>query len=133
MPVVFCPHCNMKQVIDRDLLGEDVDCPGCNVDFTAELEDDREPVRRRTSRKTQPNLLKTVVVWSLLGTGVLAALGIFLSQFAPVFGGFLENNLARPFSPARLRLIPIHLFAFGLVGGLIGAAIPILRDYASRR
>jgi hypothetical protein len=38
-----------------------------------------------------------------------------------VFGGFIELNLAEPWSPARLNLIPIHLFVFGLVGLFLGA------------
>jgi hypothetical protein len=77
------------------------------------------------ARKPQP--ARSVVTWcifgGLLGAGATVPIALLLSQFAPVFGGFLERNLAHPFSPARLGLIPVHLFAFGVVGVAIGAGI----------
>jgi hypothetical protein len=60
-------------------------------------------------------------VLAALGAGALGALGVFLSQYYPVFGGIIERGLAVPWSEARLSLIPVHLFAFGLAGLFLGA------------
>lgn len=91
-----------------------------------EPEDDYEPRRRRRKR---PDPTKIIILWAAIGAGACAALGLFMSQFMPVFGGFLELNLAQPFSPARLALIPIHLFAFGLLGGVLGGGIMALKIF----
>ena len=59
----------------------------------------------------------------LMGFGFV---GLILSQYWPVFGGFLELNFAQPWSPARINLIPVHLFAFGIAGILLGAGAGFL-------
>jgi hypothetical protein len=58
---------------------------------------------------------------------------LVVSQYWPVFGGLLELNLAMPWSPARINLIPVHLFAFGLVGAVLGAAGGALLSLSERR
>jgi hypothetical protein len=69
--------------------------------------------------------LTVPIVLGFFGAGLggfgLGCVGLYLSQHRPVFGGFLELNLAEPWSPARINLIPIHLLAFGLIGILLGA------------
>ena len=56
-----------------------------------------------------------------IGFGVGEFLAIPVSQHVPVFGTW--EKLGEPWSPARLSLIPIHLFAFGLAGVLLGGLI----------
>lgn len=76
-------------------------------------------------RKSQPP--RSLVTWcifgGLLGAAAASPIAVLLSQLAPVFGGILERSWAQPFSPARLGLIPIHLFAFGVVGIAIGVGL----------
>jgi hypothetical protein len=67
-----------------------------------------------------------VLIGALSGGGLLAFIGLLLSQYWPVFGGALERALAEPWSPARISLIPIHLFAFTIVGVLGGGAFVYL-------
>jgi hypothetical protein len=51
-----------------------------------------------------------------------------------VFGGILEKVLGQPWSPARKSLIPIHVFAFGLVGILLGGLLGLaIRHLAGAR
>ena len=135
MPTVSCLHCGMKQVIPTDMLGEDVDCPHCEMDFRAELDD--EPPRRRarirtlTRRRRGLDPAKLILGVGAVGIGVGGLLGLFLSQFAPCFGGFI-GQLGRPFSPARLELIPVHVIAFGLLGGVLAAAVAALVRFVPR-
>jgi uncharacterized membrane protein YeaQ/YmgE (transglycosylase-associated protein family) len=58
-------------------------------------------------------------IGALVGTCICAAIGLHSSQYWPVFGGFIEKSLAEPWSPARESLIPEHLLAFGLLGGIL--------------
>ncbi len=83
-------------------------------------------------------LIKGGLVGAFVGSLVFAGIGIFLSQYWPVFGDFLEKSLAQPWSPARESLIPIHVFVFSIVGfvlgGILGAANDVLvQDTGSRR
>lgn len=138
MPFVHCAHCGMKQHIPNDQIGEMVDCPGCNVDFEAFLDDDEPAPRPRRSSRSRPRGRRTrsrskaefppAIFWGLAGAVVLGSVGLFMSQFYPVFGGVIEKALAKPFSPARLSLIPIHLFAFGLAGTALGVGAFLLKD-----
>jgi len=47
----------------------------------------------------------SIVAWGVVG----ALFGFVSSQYFPIFGGFFERTAA-PYSPARMSLIPIHLF-----------------------
>ena len=105
------------------------------------LEDDGRrpgPNRREQSSQLQrpPNATKFVIA-SIVGAAfvgiIFVFIGILLSQFAPVFGGFLEKSLAQPFSPARLSLIPVHVFVFGIVGIVFGGALGSLIGFAQVR
>jgi hypothetical protein len=55
-----------------------------------------------------------------------AFVGLILSQYWPVFGGFIENNLAEPWSSARIHLIPVHVLALGLIGAFFGGVLGFL-------
>ena len=121
MPTVFCPHCNMKQVIPRDLLGEDVDCPGCNVDFTAELEDDREPVRRRSSRKQgSPPVVLVCYSMTLAGAILLVMpclwfVSVPVSAVAALLSGFSLANQKWRHTGLTIS------FAISLLAAIVGA------------
>ncbi|MBY0523424.1 MAG: hypothetical protein K2R98_08490 [Gemmataceae bacterium] len=64
--------------------------------------------------------------FGIWGAIISAPAAILSSQFFPVFANMLERALADPFSPARLSLIPIHLFAFSTVGFLLGCVVGYL-------
>jgi len=70
--------------------------------------------------------------WGLIGAAVAGGVGLFFSQFLPVFGG-LFAQIDDPFGPFRLRCIPLHLFAFGLAGLAIGVGAYFVRDASARR
>jgi uncharacterized membrane protein len=65
-------------------------------------------------------------IGAVVGVIVLGVVGLILSQYSPVFGGFIELNLAQPWSPARMNLIPVHLFVFGITGLVLGAGAGFL-------
>lgn len=67
-----------------------------------------------------------ILIWGGLGALFMALLGLLSSQYFPVFGGILEKGIATPWSPARLTLIPVHLFAFSIVGAFFGGVIGYL-------
>jgi hypothetical protein len=73
-----------------------------------------------------------MVIGSALGTATLfGGVGLGLSQYWPVFGNMLERSpLAQPWSPVRINLIPIHLFAFTIVGAVFGGVIGYFRHQA---
>ena len=52
--------------------------------------------------------------------------GLLLSQYCPVFGGFIEKSVAEPWSSIRISLIPIHIFVFGLIAFIFGAGLGAL-------
>jgi len=80
-----------------------------------------------TTTRQRPNLnsAKKLILFSgfcgVTSSAAMATLGLFLSQYWPVFGGVLEKVLAQPWSPARTGLIPIHIFVFSLTGLILGA------------
>jgi hypothetical protein len=71
-------------------------------------------------------------IGAIAGALAFACVGLVLSQYWPVFGGFLEKNLAQPLSSARMSLIPIHLLAFGLIGLALGGAGGFLLGFLIR-
>jgi p-aminobenzoyl-glutamate transporter AbgT len=77
------------------------------------------PLPRRNDPKT-PAVVTGSLFGAFAGVIVLGFLGLILSQYWPVFGGFLDMNLARPWSPARKNLIPIHLLVFCVTGIVLG-------------
>lgn len=88
------------------------------------------PDRPRTTIRRRHHDDNKWLVFILVGAAVGAAgfifIGLLSSQFAPVFGGFMEKSLAVPFSPARLSLIPVHVFVFAIVGTVLGGAFGAL-------
>lgn len=54
----------------------------------------------------------------IFGLVVGAMLGVPVSQYAPIFGGFA--TMGRPWSQARMSLLGEHVLAFAIVGGGLG-------------
>ena len=65
---------------------------------------------------------KLLVVAGLL---IGAVLGVFVSQYAPVFGGFA--TIGQPWSQARQSLIGTHVLAFAATGAVLGFLVTWLR------
>lgn len=79
----------------------------------------KDAMKRRRDRSSA--IAAAAIHGLLIGLTVGSGIGLLFSQYWPVFTTFkLELYLAEPWSPARINLIPIHLFVFGLVGGVIG-------------
>lgn len=77
MPMIHCPHCDLGQVVRRDLLGLTVICTGCGADFHATHPKPTE----RPDAPAVPNealdgrtILKSI---GLLAALVLAVVGVF--------------------------------------------------------
>jgi len=73
-----------------------------------------------------PPIARSAIIGGVIGLVAGMFFGLLSSQFFPMFAGVLERNLAQPFSPARLGLIPIHLFLLGLIGSVIGAVVGVV-------
>lgn len=65
--------------------------------------------------------MKTKVLVTLVAAIIGVPIGYYVSQYMPLWGGFL--TLGTPFSPARLRLAPGHMVAFAFVFGCVGYVI----------
>lgn len=81
----------------------------------------RPPNQSRTKRSR--TIVLTSIVSGFATASALAFVGVALSQYWPVFGGTLERGMAQPWSPARVGLIPIHVFVFALVGVVAGSLL----------
>ena len=68
----------------------------------------------------------------MIGTVSMTPPAVCRSQYWPVFGGFLGRSMAKPWSPARIDLIPIQLFGFCVAGFVIGGAVGLLSSVARR-
>ncbi len=71
---------------------------------------------------------RRTLIWTLVGgsLGLASSIGsgVWVSQFHPIFGSIFERHPEmEPFGPARMGLIPIHVFVFGLVGIALGSAL----------
>ncbi len=86
-------------------------------------DEDDVPIRTRGrgTREAGPAAVSGAFIGSLLGVVLSVPAALFFSQYAPIFGGFIQS-IARPFSPARLESIPVHLLGCGLVAMAMGAA-----------
>jgi predicted Zn finger-like uncharacterized protein len=136
-----CPGCGRAIPLWPHELSKTVHCARCNTHFRPaqprtvppEIGDKEEHSGRlpdegyRSGAKPNPGLLVgSVILGGLVGGATMCFPALVLSQYWPVFGGVLERGLAVPWSPARISLIPIHLFVFGLVGCLFGGALGLL-------
>lgn len=81
-------------------------------------DDDDEHYRRRLVRRS--NAGPRAVSCGIFGAIVMAGVGLGLSQYFPVFGSLLERNIAEPWSPARMGLIPLHVLVFACLGAFFG-------------
>lgn len=100
-----------------------------------EQDDDAQPFIRHRSNDAAVIIplapaLSGMALGSVIGPVVMIFPAVFLSQYFPVFGGILEKALAEPWSPARLSLIPVHLFGFGFVGLILGVMVGIVGGLA---
>jgi len=80
-----------------------------------------QPYRRQPHSATGPRVVKAAIIGGGITAGIAAFAGVVSSQYFPVFGHILLKTWAVPWSQARLDGIPIHLFAFGTVGLVVGA------------
>jgi len=78
---------------------------------------------RKSSRLT---IIQWVFVYTLPMVVLSLPLAYFASQYRPVFGDFVTTAIAKPHSPAREALIPIHMFGFGLAAIAVGSLFGIL-------
>lgn len=117
MPTVRCPHCGMTQTIPADMLGEDVDCPGCGVDFEAETDgrpdrpragDDVDSMlAERRSRRARTALLVRLAVVGVLMVAVMSVFAAIVVNMGRKKPGDEETAKAdsRP-KPAPARVQP---------------------------
>lgn len=80
-------------------------------------------VRPTLSRTDRAFDAKLRVVFGLV---VGAALGVPVSQYAPIFGGIA--TMGQPWSPARQSLLGVHVLAFALVGSGAGYLVTWLKS-----
>lgn len=83
-------------------------------------------VRPALSRTDRAFDAKLRVVFGLV---VGAALGVPVSQYAPIFGGI--GTMGQPWSPARQSLLGVHVLAFAVVGGGLGYLVTWLKSKQS--
>ena len=141
-----CDNCGLMKSIDAKYSGRRVKCPHCSqtveirtqslpqvpisspfVEAPPLIDTSRSTAGHSTSRRPKPNSNKKLILVSgacgLAGAILMATLGLFLSQYWPVFGGVLEKGFGQPWSPARTSLIPIHIFVFSLTGLILGTVV----------
>lgn len=131
-----CPHCGHALSAPPECAGRASKCRACGQAFVvpvpvAKLVEEHitatPPVPEPTSPPaTQDNpppkgLSPSVLRRARRGAGVGAVVGVLLSQYWPVFGDFATLNIAKPWSPARESLIPIHFLVFAALGGMLAA------------
>lgn len=80
-------------------------------------------VRPALSRMDRAFDAKLRVVFGLV---VGAAVGVPVSQYAPIFGGFA--TMGQPWSPARQSLLGTHVLAFAIVGSGLGYLVTWLKS-----
>ncbi|HEY1601737.1 MAG TPA: hypothetical protein VGG64_19205 [Pirellulales bacterium] len=137
---IACPHCNEAFPWSDEYAGKTMLCPTCDREFRVEVPAPDLPTTNVPSEfrdqdfypqnspskfqfdRSAPNTL-AIVMGAFMGAIVLGCSGLLSSQYVPVFGGFLERTLAEPFSPARLSIIPVHLFVFVPLGALCGGIL----------
>lgn len=86
--------------------------------------------RGRNSQELGPKIVRRVLIASLISLAVSCPLGCFVSQFTPMFGGWI-TAIAEPFSPARMQSAPTHVIAFAGIGLFLTSAITAAVVYLS--
>jgi hypothetical protein len=142
------------------MIGHMVACPQCGIPFAALRDettanyssssavdrfDDTPPVGQPSVRLSEGSgcsehlgleitgrVIRFGMIGALIGCLGLAFFGLLLSQYWPVFGGILERGPAKPWSPARVSLIPIHLLVFGVLGMILGGVLGAVACYTAR-
>lgn len=88
----------------------------------------QEPVRIATATPTPAGsglaavLITVALVSAVLGAGLVGLIGLFVSQYAPMFGNIFLWK-AEPWSEAKDGLILVHVLTFGLAGVVLGALV----------
>ncbi len=109
-----CPGCHSVLSLEDNCAGMKACCPKCQQAMML-------PHSRR--KATIPPIVKItlwIIFMAFAGALVMCAAAIFVSQYAPIFGGVLDRTFAEPWSPVRVSLISIHIFALGLSGCVFG-------------
>ena len=81
---------------------------------------------QRNWKSSRLTIIQWVFVYTLPMVVLSLPLAYFASQYRPVFGDFVTTAIAKPHSPAREALIPIHMFGFGLAAIAVGSLFGIL-------
>ncbi len=138
MPSVICPGCGRRIDLSNQELSHTIECARCDTRFTpqatsARFTDADDCIGRSFDHfpDWQTSVARHGLVCAAIGAATLSCFGLISSQYFPVFGGLLEKSLAKPWSPARADLIPVHLitffFAGVIVGGGFGVALNAIR------
>lgn len=132
-----CPHCSAILAESPELSGQIVACPVCRRQFA--LAPEAPPAAQVRAAGSYPfrhqprGQGKAILAWGMM-VGLLLALtfsfaSIWVSQYWPLFGGFL-TTIAEPWSKARMHYMPHHIiagaFAGLALGGIFGASIRYL-------
>ena len=69
------------------------------------------------------DLVPFALTGELMGATAAFVATIVSAHYLPISGRFVETFMAKPWSPVRWSLVPIHAFAFVPIGMLLNAAI----------
>jgi len=125
MPVVLCPHCDLRQSVSKDLAGLSARCSGCSEGMQIPLAAPKpaRPAVAPTYEVAEPerdgDLRKTVLLLGGLIVGVLVVLGVLLYAVSPSKKHEAAPTAAK--SPAvTLPLTERDATAGNVVAGLLG-------------
>ena len=143
MPAIACPHCQKTFNVPDQYIGKTVRCAACKKPFAAEILPELEAesetpwmnagVTRKAPRAAPPvsevsgpttkRVVLAAVEFGFIGLLLGAAIGVYLSQYQPIFGGFAI--IGEPWSPIRQTLIGVHVVACGGVLGIVLAGVAV--------
>lgn len=135
MAGVTCPQCGQLMAYVAELSGANVSCPRCHAAFAMPVAAVEPPpiIRRFTKAEKRQDPAKryarTAMMVGALGGVAGVPLGAVLSQFMPLYGGFL--TLGQPFSPARMQLLLGHCVLVGVLGAVFGAIAGFAKELFS--
>lgn len=72
----------------------------------------------------RPNVLVTAAIGAVAGLACGVVIGVWLSQYHPIFGGLAV--MGQPWSPARMSLIGVHVITLGVISTIAGTGIGVL-------
>lgn len=122
-----CPRCGQRMLIPPRVQVQDKTVLGLSM--PARRRDDQDEPRGLGTRTKTDSIVFFGIIGAMIGCIGLALIGLVLSQYWPVFGGFIENNVAEPWSRPRESLIPIHLLVFGVLGLVLGGGLGVVLGF----